>query len=146
MAAKATQPFSNLMKQKSFFTTTILCVSLTIAAVGCRQKSASAPASGELEKAEKALATAVATPAPESTPNPGAAPEPLPAQQMKQAVEAYKGGKLEDAVTRLQKLRATPTMTAQQRMALNDAMAAVMADIYAQAAKGDARALAAVKQ
>ncbi len=65
---------------------------------------------------------------------------------MKQAVDAYKGGQLEDAVTRLQKLRATPTMTAQQRMALNDAMAAVMTDIYAQAAKGDARAIAAVKR
>ena len=37
-------------------------------------------------------------------------------------------------------------MTAQQRMALNDAMAAVMTDIYAQAAKGDQRAIQAVKQ
>ncbi len=65
---------------------------------------------------------------------------------MKQAVEAYKGGQLEDAVTRLQKLRATTTMTAQQRMALNDAMAAVMTDIYALAAKGEPRAVQAVKQ
>lgn len=37
-------------------------------------------------------------------------------------------------------------MTGPQRMALNDAMAAVMNDIYALAAKGDARAIQAVKQ
>ncbi|MEQ2007909.1 MAG: hypothetical protein ABMA26_14015 [Limisphaerales bacterium] len=36
-------------------------------------------------------------------------------------------------------------MTAQQRMALNDAMVAVMTDIHAHAAKGDARAIQAVK-
>lgn len=65
---------------------------------------------------------------------------------MKQAVQAYKGGQFEDAVTRLQKLRATTTMTAQQRMALNDAMAAVMGDTYALAAKGDQRAIQAIKQ
>lgn len=65
---------------------------------------------------------------------------------MKQAAEAYKGGQLEEAVTQLQKLRATTAMTAQQRMALNDAMAAVMGDIYALAAKGDGRAIQAVKQ
>jgi hypothetical protein len=59
---------------------------------------------------------------------------------------AYKSGDLQDAVTRLQKLRATPVMTPQQRIALNDAMAAVMSEIYGLAAKGDARAIAAVKQ
>lgn len=37
-------------------------------------------------------------------------------------------------------------MSGQQRMALNDAMAAVMGDIYALAAKGDPRAVQAVKQ
>ena len=65
---------------------------------------------------------------------------------MNQAVAAYKAGNLEDAVTRLQKLRASPVMTPQQRMALNDAMAAVMSEIYAMAEKGDGRAIAAVKQ
>lgn len=65
---------------------------------------------------------------------------------MQQAVQAYKGGQFEDAVVRLQKLRATPAMSPQQQMALNDAMAAVMTDIYALAAKGDLRAVQAVKQ
>lgn len=65
---------------------------------------------------------------------------------MQQAIVAYKAGQLEDAVTRLQRLRATPTMSPQQRMALNDAMGAVMTEIYSLAAKGDSRAIMAVKQ
>jgi hypothetical protein len=59
---------------------------------------------------------------------------------------AYKSGDLQDAVTRLQKLRATPVMSAEQRIAVNDAVAAVMSEIYAVAEKGDARAIQAVKQ
>lgn len=122
------------------------CLALVMSTAGCRPKgsagSAGGPATGELEKAEKALASADVA----AAQTPEAPPVPAPAQQIKQAVEAYKGGKLEDAVVRLQTLRATPVMTAQQRMALNDAMAAVMTDIYAQAAKGDPRAVQAVKQ
>lgn len=121
-----------------------LCLGVAVTAVGCRPKATTGPATTELEKAERVLATAPATPAP--VPAPGSPPaEAAPAQQMKQAVEAYNGGKFEDAVTRLQALRATPVMTPQQRIALNDAMAAVMTDIYALAAKGDARAIQAVK-
>ena len=70
---------------------------------------------------------------------------PAPAQQMSQAMVAYKADQLEDAVTRLHKLRAMPTLTSQQRIAMNDAVAAVMTDIYARAAKGDSRAIQAVK-
>ena len=65
---------------------------------------------------------------------------------MSQALAVYKAGNLEDAVTRLQKLRAATALTPQQRMDLNDKMAAVMGEIYALAAKGDSRAIAAVKQ
>ena len=111
----------------------LLCASLTVAAVvGCSQKT---DANAELEKA----ASTMANPEPASSPAPATAatpaqpaqatePAPAPAQQMSQAMVAYKAGNLEDAVTRLQELRATPVMTPQQRMALNDAMAAVMAD------------------
>lgn len=59
---------------------------------------------------------------------------------------AYQAGNLGDAVTRLQQLRATPTVTPAQRIALNDAMAAVMGEIYGLAAEGDQRAIQAVKQ
>jgi hypothetical protein len=64
---------------------------------------------------------------------------------MNQAITAYKTGNLEDAVTRLQVLRATPVMSPQQRIALNDAMAAVMTEIYSLAAKGNTRAASAIK-
>ncbi len=127
---------------------------LAVAFTGCSKKT---DASAEMEKAASALATAeqplAAAPEPtpaaqplQPTPAPEAAPSPAPAQQMSQALVAYKAGNLEDAVTRLQKLRAMPTMTPQQRMAMNDAMAAVMSDIYILAAKGDSRAIQAVKQ
>ena len=132
----------------------VLCASLAVAAVGCRQKT---DPTSQLEKAVSALAqgepvpaatTAPAQPAPPLEPAavPADPPAPAPAQQMSQALAAYQAGDFEDAVTRLQKLRATPVMTPQQRIALNDAMAAVMTEIYSLAAKGDARAIQAVKQ
>jgi hypothetical protein len=65
---------------------------------------------------------------------------------MQQAVAAYKAGQLEDAVTRLQLLRMTPVLTPDQRMALQDSIAAVMTEIYTMAEKGDTRAIAAVMQ
>jgi hypothetical protein len=53
---------------------------------------------------------------------------------------------MEDAVTRLQLLRATPALSPEQRMALQDSIAAVMTEIYSLAEKGDPRAIAAVAQ
>ena len=65
---------------------------------------------------------------------------------MSQAMTLYKNGEYENAMTRLQTLRERATLSAQQNMALQDAMAAVMTDIYTRASKGDARAQLAVKQ
>jgi len=142
------------MKNRLFLIA-LLSASVVTAITACSQKP---NAKSELEKAaatlEKTDAT-IAAPAqtvPSATaapvmPSPEAAqPKATPGQQMTAAIAAYKAGNLEDAVTRLQKLRATPAMTPEQRIALNDAMAAVMSEIYAQAAKGDSRAAAAVKQ
>jgi hypothetical protein len=142
--------------KKSLPTTMVLCASLAVAAFGCRQKT---DAKSELEKAASVLAReepaqapppAASQPAqplqPSAVPEAPSAPVPAPAQQMSQALAAYKAGNFEDAVTRLQVLRATPVMTPQQRIALNDAMAAVMTEIYSRAAKGDARAIQAVQQ
>lgn len=116
---------------------------------GCSRKT---DANAELNKAAAALEQAPPpAPAPvqqevaqpvQAQPAPAAAP----AQEIKEALAAYKGGNLEDAVTRLQRLRATPAMTPQQRIALNDAMAAVMTEIYDLASKGDPRAIQAVAQ
>ena len=69
-----------------------------------------------------------------------------PAQEMRQAIQSFKGGNLEDAVTRLQKLRAAPLLTPEQRIAVNDAIAAVMNEVTALAEKGDAHAIQAVEQ
>lgn len=128
-------------------------VGLTFALAGCSKKT---DANSELQRAaaEMGQTDAGSPPVPPpqptaepvpNTPAPAAPAEP-PAQQMQQAIVAYKAGQLEDAVTRLQRLRATPTMSPQQRMALNDAMGAVMTEIYSLAAKGDSRAIMAVKQ
>ena len=114
----------------------VLCVCAALTTFGCRQK---ADATTELEKAASPLINA-------APPPPGVEVGPAPGPQMKQALEAYKAGKLEDTVTHLQNLRATGTMTPQQNIALNDAMAMVMTDIYTRAAKGDARAIQAVKR
>ncbi|MEI6786299.1 MAG: hypothetical protein WCQ21_35920 [Verrucomicrobiota bacterium] len=129
-------------------------VSLLVAMAGCSRKSS---VSTELDKATSIMeqpvpvqpmaAAPVQTEQPaQPEPPPDVTPVPAPAQEMKQAVAAYKSGDLEDAVTRLQKLRATPIMSPQQRIALNDAMAAVMGEIYGLAANGNQRAIQAVKQ
>jgi len=132
----------------------IIVSCLTVALFnGCSSKKS---ATAELEKAAAIVAQpepAQAAPAPEppqqtpsaQQPAQPAAPAKAQAQEMNQAMASYKAGDLDDAVARLQKLRATPAMSAEKRMALNDAMAAVMGEIYGRAAKGDAKALQAVK-
>ena len=67
-------------------------------------------------------------------------------QQMTQAVASYKSGHYEDAVVRLQWLRARKGNTAEQILALQEATAAVMGEIYARAARGDPAAQKAVKE
>jgi len=134
--------------------TGIACIAVfSVINFGChRQPSANTElekATTELAKGEPAPSAPAPAPAPvqsqPQTPQIQVSPQ-LPSQQMNQAVVAYKSGNLEDAVTRLQTLRASPVLTPQQRLALNDAMAAVMTEIYTMASKGDARAIAAVKQ
>jgi len=130
-----------------------LGIGLTLTLAGCSKKT---DANSELQRAANEMGQTQSAPAAAPVPEPAAEPSPAapapvapsapPAQQMQQAMVAYKAGQLEDAVTRLQKLRATPTMSPQQRMALNDAMGAVMTEVYALAAKGDSRAIMAVKQ
>lgn len=126
-----------------FFLLASLGVLLAAALTGCNRK---ADPTSELQKAARTME--VANPAPAAAvPVGNAQPaQPAPAQQMSQAMASYKGGNLEDAVTQLQRLRAQTAITPEQRMALQDAMAAVMTDIYARAVKGDARAQQAVKQ
>ena len=62
----------------------------------------------ELEKSAAAMEKAPAAPAEGAAEaNPGTAP----AEQVKKAIADFKAGKMEDAVTRLQLLRAQPVMS-----------------------------------
>jgi len=124
----------------------ILLVSACLAVIclaGCGQKQVEPTA--ELEKAAKAMAAAEPS-APAQPVKQTAAPTSTPAQQVQQAMTAYKSDQLTDAVTQLQAVRSRAAITPEQRLALQDAMGAVMSDIYARAAKGDARAQQAVKE
>lgn len=113
---------------------------LAIILTGCGKKT---DANSELERAVSAMnQSAPAQPLTATATAPGLPP----AQEMNQAMAAYKGGNFEDAITRLQNLRAAPVMTPAQRIAVNDAVAAVMSELYTLAEKGDARAIQAIKQ
>ena len=127
-------------------TLTLWYAILAVGFAGCSGKT---DANSELEKAAKALGAADQTPAPAQQTQPAAAPATVqqsPRQQMDQAMSLYKSGDYENAMTRLQTIRERATMSPQQTMAVQDAMAAVMTDVYSRAAKGDARAQQAVKQ
>jgi len=101
----------------------------------------------ELEKAAAAMAAPETEPAapaaPDSRPRPAPA-SPAPAKEVQQAIADFQAGNMEDAVVRLQLLRAMAVLSPQQRMALQDGVAAVMTEIYTLAEKGDPRAKAAV--
>jgi|SRR5437588_22734 len=137
----------------------LICFSFVAAAfiTGCGHKT---DAKTEMEKAASALAqeetkqpppapapveAALAPQQPAQALEAPATPAPPPAQQMQQALASYKAGELEDAVARLQKLRFSGSLTAEQSMTIQDSVAAVMAEIYSLAEKGDARAIQAVK-
>ena len=143
---------SSAMK-KLLYLTSVLLVTLDL---GCGRKT---EVKAELEKAAEVLAKNDPEPAPQAQPaapaptipdampaEQAAGPTVAPAQEMRQALAAYKDGKLEDAVTRLQKLRNIRTLTPQQRMAVQDSVAAVMNEVYELAAKGNMKAIQAVRQ
>jgi hypothetical protein len=136
----------------------LLCLTAALLTAGCIGCSHKTEVKAELEKAAEELAKtepgqgAPEPTAPAPTPTPEV-PQPdapqaqvAPAEQMRAALADYKTGKLEDAVTRLQKLRAVSTLTPQQRMAVQDSVAAVMNEVYELAAKGNTKAIQAVRQ
>jgi len=125
---------------------------------GCHRQG---DANAEMAKAVKALEEVSSPPAlsPPPATTPAAASTAPPAessqrpvtsqpvaQQMSQAMVSYKSGDYEDAIMRLQLLRSRVAKTPEQTMAIQDAVAAVMAELYARAEKGDTRAGQAIKQ
>ncbi len=137
---------SHLPKRSHFLAVSILAA--VLAGVGCRKPT---DAGGEMEKAAAAFQAPAEQSQPATTPSlnqgqPADSPKTVrPGEELSQAMTAYKQGQLEDAVVRLQRLRATPVMSPQQRIAINDAIAAVMGEVYVMAERGDARAVQAVK-
>jgi hypothetical protein len=106
---------------------------------GCHK----ADPSSDLEKTAEVMAkTPPAAPAAGAEPAAG----PPPAEQVKEAISDYKAGKFEDAVARLHLIRSMPGLSPLERISLNDSMASVIADIYAQAEKGNPSAIAARAQ
>ena len=147
---------SLVMRIPNSFAVAILSVSV-VAMTGCHKQT---DASAELANAVKSLEKAEPVPPPAPAASVTAAPPEAPAgqasqeavinqpvaKQMSQAMTAYKSGDYEDTIARLEWLRNKATKTADQTMAIQDAMAAVMTDLYARAEKGDARAQQAIKQ
>ena len=124
-----------------------------VGATSCSKKPSTDHALDEAVKAlaqpdsgQQASPAVGQTPPPPATPIPTAAATTPVSQQMTQAVASYKNGHYEDAVIRLQWLRARKGNTAEQILALQEATAAVMGEIYARAARGDAAAQKAVKE
>jgi hypothetical protein len=150
--AERSLQFDQLMKIPLLLVAALVGV-FGISTTSCNKKPSADQA---LDEALKALAQPgtgqQASPPPGQTPPPTlATPSPTIAAtpvslQMTQAVVSYKSGHYEDAVVRLQWLRAREGNTPEQLMALQEAMAAVMGDIYARAERGDAAARRAVKE
>jgi hypothetical protein len=135
----------------------LLSFGLILCAPGCSRKASvdrdldravAALQQPGLPEAPPATAPAPATPVQSPAQPAPAAPDvgETPKAQMAQALAAYKSGNLEDAVARFQRLRTITSLTPQQRMAVQDAVAAVMNDVYALADKGNPRAVQALKE
>lgn len=111
--------------------------------VGCGKKS---DAVAELEKAVKtAEQSAQGQPAPVAANVNTPLNQPV-AQQMSQALISLKAGNYSDAVTLMQAARVNPNRTADQAMAAQDALAALMNDLAIRAANGDALAKQAINK
>ena len=125
--------------QKPFGGTVLILLSALLV-VGCSKKP---DASTELAKTVKVLEQTA--PAPQAAAQPSAnAPTALPAQQVSQALASLKEGKYTETIVQMEKARYNPNKTPQQMIAIQDAMAAVMSDLYTRAANGDSAAKQAI--
>ena len=130
------------MRFQILFGGTVSLLLSAVFVVGCSKKT---DASTELAKTVKVLKQAA--PAPQASAQPSAnAPSALPAQQVSQALTSLKEGKYTETIVQMEMARYNPNKTPQQMIAIQDAMAAVMSDLYARAANGDAAAKQAIKQ
>jgi hypothetical protein len=115
-----------------------ILTSFVLVIAGCHRQG---DANAEMAKAVKELEQAAP-----GQPSAPASTGPPVAQQMNEAMVAYKGGDYLEAVMRLEVLRSKAIKTPDQTMAVQNAMAAVMTELYSRAEKGDTRAQQAIKQ
>lgn len=120
---------------RSFFIAMMVTI-LSLSVVSCGRKNADT--SGQIKQALKEMAAAKSSAT--------ATNEKAPAQQLDDALAAYKSGDYQNAVIQLQAMRFHAHMTGAQLLALNSATDAVMNDLYARMAKGDEQAQAAIKE
>lgn len=123
---------------KNISTAVVLSTLLILGTVGCHK---TADSQIQIEQAAQAMAQ-TETPHPTASATPAASP----VEQVNEALGAYKSGNYTEAVTRFQTMRGHTAMSGQQLESLNNVMAAVMSDLYARAAKGDAQAQAAIEE
>lgn len=130
------------------FTILVLAVSV-LGLAGCSKKT---DASTELENTVKVLEksnpqTPTLIPQAAGQPNPNAPlNQVLASQQVSQALTSLKAGKYTDTIIYMESARSNPNKTPAQMMAIQDAMAAVMNDLYTRAANGDMLAQQAIKK
>ena len=131
--------------------TKIAAVVLSISAVllgGCSKKT---DVNAELEKAVKVLdgynpAQSPTPQAPTVQPQNASIAQMAPAQQVNEALTSLKEGKYTETITYMESARSNPRKSPEQMMAIQNAMAAVMNDLYARAANGDAAARQAINK
>ena len=111
--------------------------------VGCQKKT---DATSELKSAVKVLEQPGSVQPATAQPGQNGTAVPPVAQQVDQAINSFKAGNYSDAIGLMEKAGTNPTRTPGQTIAVQDAMAAVMRDLYARAARGDAAAQQAIKQ
>ena len=144
-----------MMETKTFLRlrthTRIVTIVLSISVVvlgGCSKKT---DVNAELENAVKVLDGSnpgqVSTPqAPAAQPQNAPVAQMAPAQQVSQALTSLKEGKYTETITYMESARSNPRKSPEQMMAIQNAMAAVMNDLYARAANGDAAARQAINK
>lgn len=110
--------------------------------VGCSKKT---DASNALVKTLQVLEELPPLPQAPAKPDPKA-PTTLPVHQVSQALASLKAGNYSDTISQMESARINPNKTPQQMMAIQDAMASVMVDLYNRAANGDAAAQQAIKK
>jgi hypothetical protein len=129
--------------KQNFLTAPIVLCGFLAVVVGCGHSTADTK--NQIDQAVQAMAQAKS---PDETvvADGIATPVPTPVQQMNDALASYKAGDYPTTVTRFQAIRAHTPMSGAQILALNNAVAAVVGDLYTRASKGDAGAIEAVRQ